>query len=988
MPYPLNFSPAPARSLLAAFDPNQARDEKGQWTSDGGGGNGASAATKGQAANGRAVGRSSKNPATLSNYTSEADFRKQFGKTFPGLKAASTAEMLAKCHELTGLPAGVKSEITAFKGRIVIQSSGGPIVTATRFIDVDRGQVVAKNDQIILKPSAQGKGLGTQIFASQVKALQAAGVSRIEAVLSGDEYQQSNGKNAKMNGYYTWPRLGYDAKIPGSLQRKLSKILGPKAKVATVQDLMKTQKGREAWKSLGTTVKGSFDLRKNSTSSRVLGKYLRQKGIQASAAIPATGDYDLGRQGPDDLDDAILDSIWDTLETESVDAGHRLIAAFDPNQERDEFGRWTSGGGAGDPVRDALDRSGPRGWTKATDKARARVRQVLEKIDTKTPLTQADHKTLKSNLGRMTVKDLQELRSTRAPLTLGGRKAKLASELYESFKADAEGKSFERLVLGKNDRDAAKGEMKTAAKTNVAEKSPAEIAKVANLQTEIANADWSKSPASKDSFVESVRHAIDAFGKGADKLVERYGPVLGRAIVSAAIAARAVGTMATLAAEAITVGRAAPLVTVSVELGGRVLDFPTPSTLVGDGFAAIAAAPLIGMARGFESLRRSQPVAVRASMLSAGEIADIAMDWLESFDSEMDDFLGRSGAYRETDESIRQRAELAAEIVESEPIAPRKNRRLLAAFDPNQERDDSGRWTSGGGAGGSKPITREQLSQPMRDALSRLDESAAANGTKALQSILDHPDYKGPKGEEGLREVRQKLQTAFDKAELTINVVTSSGIAGSGEIKNVFQTLAKDKQYRDRRLDAEQAVLGLPRDTPIEDRPRYGAVNWSGAKEGAAPNYGDVTMVVNKDAIKERLTLVSGDSFDHDDSRGVGTGKNPMAALAQSNRAREIAGLPPGDASRIGDGYTEFQIAGKLPIDAAHVSEIRIQMKVVLFPGTAAIEKFAAEKGIPVRYYYNTGREVSLEDVAAMRPKAPTERSGAIDRLLRWMKLK
>lgn len=311
-----------------------------------------------------------------------------FGKVVPGGNQLTTAQIADRCREMSGLPAGAKIQsvkvLVSVKGplgddRLVpiesvkqsvrdnprtkvafqVESSGGDVAKCIRtFKETSKG-TVCENEILLVKDSSQGKGVGTKLFADQVAALQKAGVVRIEAQLA-----RADSKTLGFNGYYTWPRLGYNAKIPDSAKAKLKAELGPKAKVDTVQDLMRTEKGRDAWKRLGVTVDGKFDLSARSVGVRVLQKYIAEKANRKIAASLTGSSYDLGRNGPSDLDDEILDRIWDEVgQTDEIEASRYLqpvcilpgtgryldrIVAFNPDQERDEKGRFGSGGGTSD----------------------------------------------------------------------------------------------------------------------------------------------------------------------------------------------------------------------------------------------------------------------------------------------------------------------------------------------------------------------------------------------------------------------------------------------------------------------------------------------------------------------------------------------------------------------------------------------------------------------------------------------------------------
>lgn len=131
-----------------------------------------------------------------------------------------------------------------------------------------QGELVMHNNMFFLKPLHQGSGLGTDVFSDEVRACVEAGVAEI---------QTTAGKDRTMNGYYTWPRLGYDAPIAKWDRPRLPDSL---AHCWTVQDLYETEEGRAWWKKHGDTTNMTFDLRPGSNSLKVLNSYLASKGKQ------------------------------------------------------------------------------------------------------------------------------------------------------------------------------------------------------------------------------------------------------------------------------------------------------------------------------------------------------------------------------------------------------------------------------------------------------------------------------------------------------------------------------------------------------------------------------------------------------------------------------------------------------------------------------------------------------------------------------------
>jgi SPP1 gp7 family putative phage head morphogenesis protein len=133
------------------------------------------------------------------------------------------------------------------------------------------------NDSFYVKTEAQGKGLGTKVFYEQVQAAVKHGFTYIETTAE---------KGPTSNGYYTWPRLGYDTEVvaisKASPVRKKLDSMG----VERVSDLMKTLEGRKWWKANGDTIDLRFDLKEGSLSRKALETYVNAKAGKTGRATP------------------------------------------------------------------------------------------------------------------------------------------------------------------------------------------------------------------------------------------------------------------------------------------------------------------------------------------------------------------------------------------------------------------------------------------------------------------------------------------------------------------------------------------------------------------------------------------------------------------------------------------------------------------------------------------------------------------------------
>jgi hypothetical protein len=164
--------------------------------------------------------------------------------------------------------------------RVTFRGNG---YTAQRVLKrTDAGELVCENEYI--KINASGTGLGTQIFARQVEQCAENGFAFIRCHASRAENDDPNA----FNGYYTWPRLGYDQTLDSlevengaGLMREVREKF-PKAK--SVLDIMETQEGRDFWKEKGVDLLDArFDLREGHRSRQVLEAYLAKRGSAAKS---------------------------------------------------------------------------------------------------------------------------------------------------------------------------------------------------------------------------------------------------------------------------------------------------------------------------------------------------------------------------------------------------------------------------------------------------------------------------------------------------------------------------------------------------------------------------------------------------------------------------------------------------------------------------------------------------------------------------------
>ena len=116
---------------------------------------------------------------------------------------------------------------------------------------------------------AQRKGLATWMLKEQVVAARSFGFEKI--------FDYADDREGR-NGYYTWPRLGFDKE----LSEKDISLLPDEFKLFTrLSDLMEDPRAREWWQRNGFALKLTFDSSPESRSMHLLNAALermRQKG--------------------------------------------------------------------------------------------------------------------------------------------------------------------------------------------------------------------------------------------------------------------------------------------------------------------------------------------------------------------------------------------------------------------------------------------------------------------------------------------------------------------------------------------------------------------------------------------------------------------------------------------------------------------------------------------------------------------------------------
>lgn len=148
-----------------------------------------------------------------------------------------------------------------------------------RYLQRDEdGDLYIYNSEFFLhKPSPPG--LGTTSFSREVFKAAELKIKYIKTFADGD-YDESQDEYDPRNGYYTWPRLGYNAPFNDEARKYFESLLTKKRKIYDINDLMKTADGRDAWLLHGSRGPMIFRLDGRSKSMRTLKKYLIERNAK------------------------------------------------------------------------------------------------------------------------------------------------------------------------------------------------------------------------------------------------------------------------------------------------------------------------------------------------------------------------------------------------------------------------------------------------------------------------------------------------------------------------------------------------------------------------------------------------------------------------------------------------------------------------------------------------------------------------------------
>ena len=141
---------------------------------------------------------------------------------------------------------------------------------ARRDLRTVHGVLQLHNDYFRIEKA--GKGEGSRAFVDQVEAAARLGIDHLDTWAV---------RSKSFNGYYTWPRFGYDGVLEPRHINRVKRELG--ADVTTVQDLFAVPGGIAWWEKRGASIDLQFDLAPDSLSMRAMKLYMAEAAAKRAA---------------------------------------------------------------------------------------------------------------------------------------------------------------------------------------------------------------------------------------------------------------------------------------------------------------------------------------------------------------------------------------------------------------------------------------------------------------------------------------------------------------------------------------------------------------------------------------------------------------------------------------------------------------------------------------------------------------------------------
>lgn len=156
-----------------------------------------------------------------------------------------------------------------------VVTSNGEGVWSERYFSTSDGKRYVYNAHFQIDADSPHKGSGARLFSDQVDALINHGVKTMGTFAGGSPEGLSSGG---MNGYYTWPRLGYDGEMMSHAKAKLPpELKDGMGDSKSVLKLFSLPGGPEWWKENGHSFSATFDLSPGSPNIKALRRYIAER---------------------------------------------------------------------------------------------------------------------------------------------------------------------------------------------------------------------------------------------------------------------------------------------------------------------------------------------------------------------------------------------------------------------------------------------------------------------------------------------------------------------------------------------------------------------------------------------------------------------------------------------------------------------------------------------------------------------------------------
>lgn len=329
-----------------------------------------------------------------------------------------------KVPSLVGAPDDAKVKVSLRDGNLVAEIDH-PDFTAKRIIKQDKkGKAFIENDEFFVKKESQGRGIGSDVFGRQVEQAREAGVSYIKCHAAKENPIDPESPH---NGYYTWPRMGYDQDVSDLSPGMASLVRRKFPDADTVLDVMSTKEGRDFWKAKGEDLfDAKFDLTPGSRSLKIHEAYMaerEQRNVGGVAQNAESKKLAGGGEAIDlaDWEEAALSAAWERLEPDL----HKFA-------ELEKFCREGPNAGKPGPC-PGPKKERPAAKAKGKAPSKEETRGLIDQAKAG-KLDAAGAKQLADGLSGMTVAELTTIKKEHG-IQASGRKAELVAKLADRLKA-------------------------------------------------------------------------------------------------------------------------------------------------------------------------------------------------------------------------------------------------------------------------------------------------------------------------------------------------------------------------------------------------------------------------------------------------------------------------------------------------------------------------------------------------------------------------